>query len=133
MARRVDSVLWLLLLLACAGPEPRGEQVTRLPDDLPFDYQLAADSLTRAVPEHDAQTAHSQGDPRYLGIQGYSVVVPGLGERETTFFYDHPDSVRILPRTSDSFMSEAHKAYMSAAALYAQAYNDELQRILSRE
>jgi len=95
----------------------------------PADFGRAADSLDRADPARDAEAALGRAERRLLGVQRYTLVLPGVPvERYEAAVREF--GVRVLGGTSDSWVDDDHAAYNRAAESYAERYNRELLRRL---
>ena len=110
--RYLVIVIALIVLPACSR-RPAPEDAVQSPQSgsISLDYRRAADSLRRTDPIAAAETAVARGDIRFLGVQGYAVVVPGLGAESHRKFYEDSVAVRIIPGTSDSWVDDDAKRF----------------------
>jgi hypothetical protein len=131
--RRDLFVLVALVLVATCSPEERADgrqNADSTPSLTASDYARAADSLDKADAANHALAAVGNGDRRLLGVQGYSLVIPGVPAQRMEE-YTRRLGVRLLKGTSDSWQNEEHKAYNVAAGRYADRYNRALLQMVS--
>ena len=75
--------------------------------------------LYEANPEHDVQVAIENGDFRFMGVYGYSIVVP----RIDTKCLDYEKDINPIKGTSDAIESYEHAKLNAIARVYAGEYN----------
>jgi len=80
------------------------------------------DSVRAANPAADAEAALARSDYRLVGVQGYSLEVPGLNPRDWER-YGSTYGFRVVAGTSEVIGSKDQWALQGAAYRYAQAYN----------
>ncbi len=73
--------------------------------------------------------ALADSDPRFLGLNGAVVLVPGIEDPERAV---HEGRVRLIPGTSDQPISDEHEALVERSRRYATAYNALLSQRASR-
>ena len=128
-----------LLLLACivgiaCSPRPNA---VMLPGPTPPAWGSEAwfsfvrhlrDSLVAADPTLEASAAAQRGDFHVLGVRGYDLSVPGLGNK----WPKYKAGVYILPATSDAIEGWEHLSYIQVARQYAERYNATILSRLQR-
>ncbi len=83
--------------------------------------------LLRSKPTLMAQSAIAQGDANFLGVAGYSVVVPGIDS--SGCFVDRT-FVRLVPGTTDAICSAEHVQLIRSATAFAAEYNGVIKEFL---
>jgi len=122
--------IWFIgaMIVSCVRPI-RVEPLTWTPPVAPSDTTAYArflraqlDSVRAANPTADAEAALARGDYRLVGIQGYSLQVPGLNPRDWER-YGSTYGFRVVAGTDEITRSNDQWALQGAAYRYAQAYN----------
>jgi len=85
-------------------------------------FRRAADSLMALDPAKAVAAAVRDGDRHLWGIQGYTLVVPGV-HSDDYHKYKRRLGFRAMPNTSDGILGPDHAYYIAAAARYAREYN----------
>lgn len=80
-------------------------------------------------PESDLANNLKNGDKRFIGINGYTCVVPGITESNSVLVSAY--GIHCLRGTSDAIDSFEHAQLMSIAIQYAKQYNKLLINNLS--
>jgi hypothetical protein len=97
--------------------------------------ELAKQSLswlkTVANPEKDLIRSLLKGDTSFVGIQGYSVIVPGVKDYYNRFKSKY--KVKIIPGTGDAFSTNEEMELQDKAIAYAEKYNICLLKILKQK
>ena len=75
---------------------------------------LAADPILMA------RTAINEGKTEFLGVAGYSISVPGVGEPQCLI---DRALVRVIPGTTDVRCSSEHSKLINSASKFAAKYN----------
>jgi len=83
--------------------------------------------LDSADPHRDLNDSLARGDTRFVGVYGYTTVIPGV-ERSGAFRH----GVRYLRGTSDALESREHARLNRLAFEYARRYNQMLAEHLKR-
>jgi hypothetical protein len=101
--------------------------------DHPFanDLNRRSDSLRRLKPERELKAAIAHGDWRFLGVQGYVVVAPGVAF-DDPLYPKEPSDIRVIEGTSDFMIGEAGNRFNTEAAKYAEQYNHMLLKRLRK-
>lgn len=92
------------------------------------EYATQARLMKKANVNAEVTAALARGDSRFVGVMGYSLVVPGVTNFPT--MTDDFKRVRIIPNTSDVILNRAHEHLQEVASDYATRYNLELMRRL---
>lgn len=79
--------------------------------------------------KNDAKKAYLRGDFRFIGINGYTLQVPGISYTNINN-YDY--GTMIVPGTSDAICDAKQKYFIENATLYAKQYNQEILYLLKR-
>ena len=79
--------------------------------------------LQSAEPQADLEAASKRGDFRFIGLMGYSLIVPGIKEKEFYDKYRSEFGVRIIPGTSDFMEIPEQLELASVGGKYAEQYN----------
>ncbi|WP_136256605.1 hypothetical protein [Metallibacterium scheffleri] len=79
--------------------------------------------------KNDAKKAYLRGDFRFIGINGYTLQVPGISYANIKN-YDY--GTVIVPGTSDAICDAKQKHFVENATLYAKKYNQEILYLLKR-
>ena len=85
-----------------------------------------------SVGQSTARAEHNcikMGDLRFVGIRGYAVEVPGVGENKLT----QEQGVRIIEGTSDAITGEQAAKFQEKAKSYAEKYNRLLLDYLKKQ
>ncbi|HMD72544.1 MAG TPA: hypothetical protein VKG05_01655 [Steroidobacteraceae bacterium] len=88
-------------------------------------------TLNLSSPIADLEANWDRRDLRFVGINSYTCMAPGIGGTDTAL--PQRFGLRCLFGTSDFLESRAHAALMSEARRYAARYNAELVRRIRRE
>ena len=124
---RMLAASFLAALTGCAAAPATRPHSAAPPHEVarpPVDFHHAADSLGRADPERDVEAALGRADRRLLGVQRYTLVLPGVPvERYEAVEREY--GVRVLAGTSDNWVGDDHAGYNRAAEAYAERYNRE--------
>jgi hypothetical protein len=75
--------------------------------------------LYDANPHQDVQVAIENGDFRFMGVYGYSIVVPRIDIK----CLDYEKDINPIKGTSDAIESYEHAKLNAIAQVYAEAYN----------
>ncbi len=132
------SVLVLAAFLSFSPP--RGlAQAARCPWALGDTLRALVDSLSHSDPGADARAAADRGDRRFLGVQQYSLVVPGSPAGTAS----RPSDYRVLQHTGDNLIivvcagpdgvtkwDSLHVIWQRVAYNYAIGYNTAMERLL---
>jgi len=78
--------------------------------------------LEEANPIQDARQASNQGDHRLRAVYGYTLVIPGVNEKEHAE-YRNKYGVNPIEGTSDSLINDEHARLNKLAYDYAMQYN----------
>lgn len=79
--------------------------------------------------QNDAKKAYLRNDFRFIGINGYTLQVPGISYANIKN-YDY--GTIIVPGTSDAICDAKQKHFIENATLYAKKYNQEILYLLKR-
>ncbi len=82
--------------------------------------------IYEANPVDDVKKAVEVNDFRFLGVYGYSLIVPGLKLE----CIDIEQDVKPIEGTSDSYSSYEEEKFNAVAKIYADYYNFQLMRHL---
>ena len=123
----------ILAVSLCCGFATLG--VCQIPSDsatlqLRAELRVRADSIARLDPARELAHALERGDRRFIGLQGYSQIAPGLDHRHP--LYPKQGTMRIVEGTSDSVWAPEVKRLNEIAAEYATRYNRMLVQELQR-
>lgn len=88
-------------------------------------------TLNLSSPIADLDANWDRKDHRFVGINSYSCMAPGIGGADTALPQRY--GLRCLFGTSDFLESRAHAALMAEARRYAARYNAELARRIRRD
>ena len=77
----------------------------------------------------EVQAAIKSGDTRFVGVQGFGLMVPGVVDWQTKY---PTRGIRVIQNTSDAITSDSHKELQDAAYDYAVTYNRELLKRLKQ-
>ena len=114
------SVIFLLLVALLLAPALRAQESGLRHQE--SELAARADSLGDLSPEQELNAALARGDRRYIGLMGYTIIVPGVS-------WDHGchprsyDSVVVIAGTSDAVDSKDRERLNRTAAEYAKQYN----------
>ena len=89
-----------------------------------------ADSLARLDPTVELALALRHQDRRFIGIQGYARVAPGVPPNDR--LYPKQDAMRVIEGTSDNLWAPEVERLTRIGASYAARYNQMLLRELRR-
>ena len=127
LRRGAASVLFVALAAACAShaapAQPASSAVGTLRHTL---SELNIDS-----PREDLRKNRSRGDNRFVGINGFTCLPPGLDDKEIALVRKY--GLRCLEGTSDMIEGKEHEKLLSRAIAYATAYNKTLFLELKNE
>jgi len=121
MLRRSTAVVFIVAFAALFAPyaalaQPESSAVAALRHTL--------SGLNIDSPLEDLRKNRSRGDNRFVGINGFRCLPPGLNEKEIGLARKH--GLRCLEGTSDMIEGEEHERLLSRAIAYATAYNKAL-------
>ncbi len=88
-------------------------------------------TLNLSSPIADLDANWDRKDLRFIGINSYTCMAPGVGGADTALPQRY--GLRCLFGTSDFLESRAHAALMNKARRYAARYNAELVRRIRRD
>ncbi len=108
---------------ASAVPTPTMSQAALLAETLA--------TLNLASPVADLNANLERKDFRFVGVNSYTCMAPGLGGIDSELPQQY--GLRCLFGTSDFIESHEHAALMTAALRYAYRYNTELARRIHRK
>jgi hypothetical protein len=91
----------------------------------PYSYEDAAKWIDAANIDRDVKLARSRNDHRLIGIMGYTLVVPGVKNRDPQ---NVPPGYRVVPieGTSDSLEGRGQDRFQEKLMDFAERYNSEL-------
>jgi len=126
----------LLTLAACCvvaigcKDEQRNQVVTRK-------YRLEGPpallvDLLEAGPTNAFEKAILTNNFNFLGVMGYSVVVPGIPQ-DLSELYRRKGQVSVLPGTGDEILYSSQMVYMEQAMTFSSNYNRLLLRFLTNK
>ncbi|MGA2778722.1 MAG: hypothetical protein ABSF94_14295 [Steroidobacteraceae bacterium] len=104
------------------APAPSKSQAALLAETL--------SALNLSSPISDLDASWDRKDLRFVGVNSYTCMAPGVGGLETELPQQY--GLRCLFGTSDFIESREHAALMRAALRYAARYNAELARRILR-
>ena len=121
----------ILVTVLCLGP-PAFAQGGADSVSLQLRQELAsrADSLARLDPAVEVAVALRHHDRRFIGIQGYVRVAPGISFQDPMYPKQH--AMRVIQGTSDGLWAPEVARLGRVGALYAEKYNRLLLRELRR-
>ena len=79
--------------------------------------------MENANAENDFREAITNHDLRFVGMMGYSLIIPGVEDLEKYRLYRKHFGVRVIEGTSDVIISEEHRHLQGLAYNYALQYN----------
>jgi len=82
--------------------------------------------LMSADPVRDVNAAAERGDYHFMGLMGYSLIVPGISEEAASKEYMAGYQVKAIPGTSDYFEIPEQKELARLGGKYARRYNELL-------
>ena len=88
-------------------------------------------TLEGADPAQDIERAIKKGDLRFIGVMGYSLIVPGVEDYHER--YEKNNGVRIIEGASDFILSDDVQRLNELATDYAERYNKLLLEYLSHK
>jgi hypothetical protein len=88
--------------------------------------------IDQASPVAEAQAAIEQGDCALLGVYGYTLVVPGVGEARRQEL-EKECGVRPIDGTGDVWVNKEHGRLIQKATEYVRIYNQYVSRHVPTE
>jgi len=85
-------------------------------------------SVEHANPTKELAVNIKKGAIFFLGVNGYTTVVPGVTDYDSRFSKNIP--VRVIAGTTDAFKNEEEKRLNQIALAYATRYNELLEAYL---
>lgn len=113
----------IALLVACSS---RSTSTTQSGDNIAT-LRATLSKLNLADPAADVAAHVASGDLRPIGLNGYTCSVPGPDANKP----QQPSGIRCLAGTSDAIEGAEYGRLMTAAEVYAVAYNQALNKQLS--
>jgi hypothetical protein len=80
-------------------------------------------------PVADAARNAARGDFRFLAVNGYTTMFPGLPKGEPLL---RRLGYQVLPETSDLILDESCETYQDDAWAFAEAYNERMLALAKR-
>jgi hypothetical protein len=108
----VVAIAAVLLTYGCGRPTPQTDNLRATLKGLALDSPAA-----------DLDRNLRGGDKRFIGINGYTCVAPGVAEDDVIL---QTHGVHCLEGTSDALEGSKHRELVREAEGYARAYNAEL-------
>lgn len=125
----------LLVRLIALSALPAAVSAQGAPDSararLRQELRARADSLERLDPARELAAALRRGDRRFIGVQGYVRVAPGLALGDP--LYPKQDAMHVIEGTSDAIWAPEVERLNRVSAAYAERYNRLLHEHLRRE
>ena len=124
----------LLIAVMCLSSATAGaDQRIATPSITKTQAALLAETLATlnlSSPVEDLKNSMERNDFRFVGINRYTCMAPGIGGADTEL--PQQFGLRCLFGTSDFIESREHAGLIDAARRYAERYNAELARIIHR-
>jgi len=120
MTRR--SLLGHVLLVFVAASGWAAAATEQIPKAVRADLEYLKTFVARD-PDKDARDAINKGNLTFLGVAGYSVMVPAGDEADIGGCLKGPDKVKLIRGTSDVVYGDEHMALIQQATRYAARYN----------
>jgi len=125
---------WLLIALMClSSATVRAEDAIATPHVKKSQAALLTETLSilnLSSPVADLKKSLERNDLRFVGINRYTCMAPGIGGTDTELPQQY--GLRCLFGTSDFIESREHAVLINAARRYAERYNAELARVIHR-
>ena len=94
-----------------------------------FDDKSSRDWIYEAHPRDEVEKAIRRGDFRFMGVNGYSIIAPGVHKK----CLDYPSDINVIDGTSEFTTSYEDEKFNVVAEVYADFYNFLLRKYLESE
>jgi hypothetical protein len=119
-------LMGVALVVAAAWGSP-GNATSEIPRNVRADLEYLK-ALVAGDPEKDARSAISKRNLEFLGVAGYSVMVPAGEESDIGGCLKKADKVKLIRGTSDVIYGDEHISLIRQATKYAARYNSVVAR-----
>ncbi|TKB53571.1 MAG: hypothetical protein E8D50_07685 [Nitrospira sp.] len=126
------TVLFFLLVL-CLAPFFRDGIAEGMSQKERTAIRKELTRLRTANPAMDLETAMTHGDYRFVGLMGYSLMVPGVDQDLFRKNYEPKFGFKVIEGTSDYFEIPEQEELVRIGTTYAERYNRLLEKEIANK